>query len=57
MSGGNVFSTVITSGNNCAWADATACFIETLEEVEESNTSWTAAGRGEMLYILQCYVC
>ena len=42
----NVFPTTITYGNNCAWADATTCFIES--QIRRSrrkqnivNSTWT----------------
>ena len=42
----NMFPTVMTSGNNCAWADATTCFIETLTKRSRTkqnivNSTWT----------------
>ena len=46
ITSGNVFPTVKTSGNNCAWADATTCFIETLirrsrRKQNIVNSTWT----------------
>ena len=46
ISGTNVFLTFITSGNNCAWADATMCFIENLIRRSRRNqhivnSTWT----------------
>ena len=45
ISGGNVFPTVITTGNNGAWVDATTCFIETLSrrsrrKQNNANSTW-----------------
>ena len=42
---GNMFPTVTTTGNNCAWADATTCFIETLirrsrRKQNNANSTW-----------------
>ena len=53
ITSGNVFPTVKTSGNNCAWADATTCFIETLirrsrRKQNIVNSTWT---RRDVVYL------